>query len=243
MLRVDYKIKSRGVKEMKRIFAFIMTVIMLLSMFNTLAIASEIFPDLAIQQFDARGKPLRDRDTGDYIYEDHWACKDIRKSTKIGIIDGYYVEDENIYVFKPDQAITKAEFIKMAMILSTNRTFDFDSVPVDINHWAGKYVKVAEMQNVIEKGAFTDKNLNEPITRIEMICLLSKIQINMKGVEQNRRGNLQYIDIDKLTQEEKDLLLHAAKYVLIEGMLDSNKFMPEQNLTRAEATVAIMRIY
>ncbi len=228
---------------MKRIFAFIMTVIMLLSMFNTLAIASEIFPDLAVIKRDSKGKEVHDKNTGELVYVDHWASRDIRKSTKIGLIDGYYIEKDNNYVFMPEQAITRAEFIKMAMILSTNRTFDFDSVPVDLEHWAGKYVKVAEMQNVIEKGKFTDQNLDKPITRIEMICLLSKIQINMKGVEQNRRGNLQYTDIDKLTQEEKDLLLHAAKYVLIEGMLDSNKFMPEQNLTRAEATVAIMRIY
>ena len=102
---------------------------------------------------------------------------------------------------------------------------------------------MAEMQNVIEKDKYTDKNLDEPITRIEMICILSRIQINMKSIAQNREGKLQYTDIGNLTEEEKALLLHAAKYTLINDMLETTTFMPNQNLTRAEATVAIMRIY
>ncbi len=225
----------------KRLIIFMLILVMLSANSASLAWV-DLFPDLNIQQFDEKGRPIRDKETKEYVYEDHWATKEIVKSTKIGLIVGYHQEDGS-YVFKPEQAITRAEFIKMAMVLSTNRTFDFETIPADIEHWAGSYVKVAEMQNVIEKGKYNAKTLDEPITRIEMICILSKIQINMKGVEQNRQGQLQYTDINLLTEEEKALLLHAAKYELINNMLETTTFEPNKNLTRAEATVAIMRIY
>lgn len=227
---------------MKKFVAFILMLIMIISSIAPMVVAEEIFPDLILQVFDERGRPVKDKETKEFVYENHWATKDIMKSTKIGLIVGYEQED-GTFVFKPEQSISKAEFIKMAMILSTNRTFDFDTIPTTLTHWAGKYVKVAEMQNVIEKDKYNDSNLDEPITRIEMICILSKIQINMKGIQQNRDGKLQYTDIDKLTEEEKALLLHAAKYTLITDMLETTTFKPNQNLTRAEATVAIMKIY
>lgn len=227
---------------MKKFVAFILMLIMITSSIAPMVVAEEIFPDLILQVFDEKGRPVKDKETKEFVYENHWATKDIMKSTKIGLIVGYEQED-GTFVFKPEQSISKAEFIKMAMILSTNRTFDFDTIPTTLTHWAGKYVKVAEMQNVIEKNKYNDSNLDEPITRIEMICILSKIQINMKGIQQNRDGKLQYTDIDKLTEEEKALLLHAAKYTLITDMLETTTFKPNQNLTRAEATVAIMKIY
>lgn len=227
---------------MKKTIAILLMLITVFMSLAPMVVAEEIFPDLIIQVFDEKGRPVKDKDTKEFVYENHWATKDIMKSTKIGLIVGYEKED-GTFVFKPEQSISRAEFIKMAMILSTNRTFDFDTIPTNLNHWAGKYVKVAEMQNVIEKGKYTEKNLDDPITRIEMICILSRIQINMKGIQQNRDGKLQYTDIDKLTEEEKALLLHAAKYTLIRDMLETTTFKPAQNLTRAEATVAIMRIY
>ena len=227
---------------MKRLFTTIVVLMLLVNMLSSITVASDIFPDLKVQQYDKNGRPLVDSKTNEYIYSEHWAAKSIMKSSRIGFIDGYRQED-GTYVFKPNQAITRAEFIKMAIALAANRTFDFNTIPSDMKHWAGKYVKVAEMQNVLDKGEYTDDNIDEAITRIEMICILSKIQINMKGVAQNRVGKLHYTDIDDLTEDEKGLLLHTAKYTLIKDMLQSTSFEPHKNLTRAEAAVAIMQIY
>lgn len=149
--------------------------------------------------------------------------------------------------FKPNDNVTKAEFLKMAIGISVNRNFDFDAIPSShIKHWAAPYVAVAEMQNVIDKGLYYEGNLNEPITRLEMIVILSKIQINMKGTPQYRDGELpEYEDISTLSEEEKGYLLHAARYELIEGMLDSNtkEIRPFDNITRGEAARAIIRVY
>lgn len=220
---------------MKRFIAFILMLIIA----SSVCFAQLDFPDLKIVIVDNKGKPITDKN-GEYKYEQHWATKEIMKAANIGLIEGY--PDGN---FMPDSNITRAEFIKIAMTLATNKTFDFSIMPeCGVTNWAGPYISVAEMQNVVPVGKYTDKNVSEPITRIEMICILSRIQINMKGISQYRDADISlYTDIDSLTKEERDLLVHAARYELIENMLEITEIKPNENLTRAEAAVALMRVY
>lgn len=180
-----------------------------------------------------------DRYGNRYVVE-HFAVREITQASNIGVIEGY--EDGT---FRPNISISREEFIKMLMVLATNRTFDFESVDTKYNSWAGPYVTIAEMQGVIEPGTYTDETLKKPITRLEMVLMLSKTQIKMKEIPQNQIGSLVYTDIKNLTDDEKDLLLHAAKYDLLEGMKDgtSKLFEPNKNLTRGEAAAALMRIY
>ena len=133
----------------------------------------------------------------------------------------------------------------MLMGISTNRTFNFSAIPTSYTNWAGKYVTLAEMQGVIEKGQYSEEELEKPITRLEVVCMLAKVQIKMKGIAQNQLGSLIFTDIDALTQEERDLLLHAASYDLLEGMKDGTmkQFEPDKNITRAETARALVRIY
>lgn len=203
-----------------------------------------VYPDLEYIVLDSKGKPKQDKETKQYLYKYHISTNEVLKATAIGLIEGY---DDG--TFRPNASITKAEFIKLAVVLSTNRNFDFSAIPTTVKHWAAPYVAVAEMQKVVNVGEYNDYNLNEPITRLEMICILSKIQINMKGVSQYRDAELpNYTDIETLTEEEKGLLLHAARYELISGMFDANEdgtytIRPYDNLTRGDAAIAIMRVY
>jgi hypothetical protein len=220
---------------MKKILSIIITLLIIIS---SITYAIEYpFSDLKIVARDKRGDILKDKE-GNIIYEPHWALNEIDKLTKIKLIDGF--PDGT---FKPEDTITRGQYIKMIVILATNRSFDFSSVPTTINHWAAPYLAVAEMQNVIDKDKYTAEDLDKPITRIEMVCILSRIQINMKSIEKYQQGKLYYTDIEGLSQGEKELLLHATKYELLEGMLDSKQFEPNKNLTRAEAVVSIYRVY
>ena len=177
---------------------------------------------------------------GREIVNVHAAAREITQATDINVMDGY--PDGT---FRPDEPIKRCEFIKMLIGLATNRTFDFGSVDSKYNTWYGPYVTVAEMQGIIEKEQYTEKELEEPITRLEMILMLAKTQIKMKGIKQSQLGKLVYTDIDSLTQDEKDLVLHAAQYDLLEGMKDGSVKLlePNKNLTRGEAAIALMRIY
>lgn len=219
---------------MKRFIALIFMLIMI----SSICFALVDFPDLIEHAKDKDGKYIYNKQ-GEPVYQDHWAKAEILKAANIGLLEGY--PDGN---FMPDAKITRGEFIKIAMTLATNVTFDFSIMPeCEVTNWAGPYVSAAEMQKVVEKGQYTDENISEPITRIEMICILSKIQINMKGIYQYRDNKSLYTDIDSLTNEERELLTHAARYELIEGMLDTKEIKPHEELTRAEAAVALMRVY
>ena len=209
------------------------------------------FDDLMYPVMEDGGRRQKLNDNREPLYSYNSCLNEILKAMKITIdkegtklISGYPDEPGK---FKPDAYVTKGEFIKMAIGLSVDREFDFSIISSGhINHWAAPYVAVAEMQNVVNRGEYNEENLNDPITRLEMIVILSKIQINMKGIPQYKEGTLpNYTDIDTLSEEEKGYLLHAAKYELIQGMLDPGftEIKPFSNLTRAEAARAIVRVY
>ena len=140
------------------------------------------FDDLMVPVMEKDGRKQKERDKIP-LYKYNPYINDILKAMNITIdkegtklISGYPDDPSK---FKPDEYVTKGEFIKMAVGLSVNRNFDFSIISSGhINHWAAPYVAVAEMQNVVNKGDYTEENLNEPITRLEMIVILSKIQIN-----------------------------------------------------------------
>lgn len=190
------------------------------------------FPDLITEVYNKNTKKYEQ-----IIHEDR---REILMAARIGFLEGY--EDGT---FKPDNPITRAEFIKMLMGMATNRTFNFSTIHTTYTNWAGRYVTHAEMQGVIEKGQYTEEELEQPITRLEVVCMLARVQIQMKGIPQNQLGRLIFTDIDALTEEEKDLLLHAASYDLLEGMKDGSmtEFEPNKNITRAETARALIRIY
>lgn len=189
------------------------------------------YPDLTWKTYDMMGK-----ETQHY----HYALREIIQATNIGVMEGY--PDGN---FKPDEPIIRCEFIKMLVSLATNKNFDFGSTDSEYKDWYGPYVTIAEMQGLIGKNEYTVEELQEPITRIEMILMLAKTQIYMKGIPQTQIGTLKYTDLNKLTQDEKDLVLHAADYDLLEGMKDGTETLlyPNKYLTRGEAAAALMRIY
>lgn len=189
------------------------------------------YPDLTWITYNQIGKPVENV---------HFAAREIVQATNIGIMNGY----PDGY-FKPDEPITRCEFIKMLICLATNRSFDFASTDSEYTQWYGPYITIAEMQGVIDKNQYTVDELDEPITRLEMILMLSKTQIRMKSIPQTQIGTLKYTDIANLKQEEKELVLHAADYDLLEGMKDGTETLlqPNKYLTRGEAAAAIMRIY
>ena len=218
-------------KKQSIIIALSIVLTMFISFFQICVAKEYKFPDLKWTERTSSGK--------EYIVE-HYAVREITQATNIEVINGY--PDGT---FRPNESISREEFIKMLMVLATNRSFDFASVDTNYTSWAGPYVTIAEMQGVIEPGTYNDKNLKDPITRLEMVFMLSKTQILMKGIPQNQLGSLVYTDINFLTEEEKDLILHAVKYDLLEGMKDgtSKLFQPTNKLTRGEAAAALMRIY
>ncbi len=209
------------------------------------------FSDLYIEILDERGKPELDYETKEPYFRYNSAINEIDKATRIVIdnagnklIKGY--EDGT---FKPDKEISRGEFIKIAIGLSVNNSFDFSRYEKPFENWAAPYVAVAQLHGVLAENQFTLDNINKPITRIEAIVLLSKIQVNMKGIPLFTDGTLpNYTDIEGVTEEEKAYIKHACRYDLFEGILPEDANMevslkPFDFLTRADAARAIIRVY
>ena len=165
----------------------------------------------------------------------HWAAGFINELTDKGVINGY-----NDGTFKPENTLTKGEFLKLIVTASMPH-LDYSLAPKDFEHWAAGYVKVAENYSALEKGVINSSNINEPITRIEVITILSLCDINMRENAQVSADMMNFSDINDLSMREFILLSHAVGNGIINGYNDGT-FKPYNNLTRAEAS-KILSVY
>lgn len=169
------------------------------------------------------------------VASNHWANAYITKLSDSGVINGY--PDGT---FKPDATLTKGAFLKLIVTASLDG-IDFTQVAGDFEHWAAPYVKVAENYGVLEKDAITKENIDEPMSRIDVIKVLSLCDINMRGRDQKALDYLTFSDIDDLDTASEILLSHAVANEIIGGYPDGT-FKPQNNLTRAEAS-KILGVY
>ena len=169
------------------------------------------------------------------VAEEHWAKGYIEKLTSNGVINGY--PDGT---FRPSDTLTKGAFLKLIVTASLPEV-DFNQLDKNFDHWAATYVKVAENYNALEKAAITKENIDEPITRIDVIKILSLCDINMRSHEQKALDYLTFTDTDGLDETSEILLSHAVANGIIGGYPDGS-FKPQNNLTRAEAS-KILAVY
>ena len=169
------------------------------------------------------------------VADNHWAKDYINNLTSSGVINGY--PDGT---FKPDDTLTKGAFLKL-IITASLPDVDLSYGPKDFDHWAAIYVKVAENRGVIEKGIITKENIDEPISRIDVVEILSLCDIDIRNNKQKTQAVIPFNDIEGLNAKEKILLSHANIKGYIGGYPDGT-FKPNNNLTRAEAS-KILAIY
>ena len=191
----------------------------LVILFGTMtAMASQLYPDLA---------------------PNHWCYKKIMEFVDKGYIDGY--EDGTM---RPDQTITRAEYVKVV-----NNFFGFkdgktDKKFSDISDdaWYAKYVYAAVAQGYIsgyEDNTFRPSN---PITRQEATVILSRILKIDKEVypKDHVDGLAQYSDGNEVADWAYTAIHSYSVYNFINGYEDGTlKIL--QNVTRAE-TVELLHV-
>lgn len=171
------------------------------------------------------------------VPEDHWAYTYINELSEKGVINGM---GNGIYA--PNDTLTKGQYMKLIMTASLPN-FDFSKVQKDFDHWADGYVKIAENYEVIEKGEINESNINEPISRIDVIRILSSCDIVIRKFPQIVSEDLNdiFYDTNELNEMNKFMLMHAVGKGIINGYNDKS-FRPNNNLTRAEVS-KILSIY
>lgn len=157
-------------------------------------------------------------------YSGHWAEPVIQKWLNEGKVTGY--PDGN---FKPDDMVTRAEFVKMV-----NGIIDFDTngkinySDVSEADWFYGYVSVAQEIGYIQgyDGKFAP---NDNITREQAAAILARIQY----LDDNKAAG-KFNDISKVSSWAEGSIGAAFDAGFIKGYEDG-EFRPQNNLTRAEA--------
>jgi hypothetical protein len=148
---------------------------------------------------------------------EHWAKESIEKAVQKGYVDGY--EDGT---FKPDQSVSRAEFIKMVATAL--------NLPVRGNtsgsDWYKPYVTVAEADGIHMPKDFADAEWNKPITRQEMARIA--VRAGLEGYKKSETS-------------DEDFMFQATKTGLIQGM-NGGDLAKEEATTRAQSVTIIERI-
>ncbi|MFN0223039.1 S-layer homology domain-containing protein [Paenibacillus sp. KR2-11] len=166
----------------------------------------------------------------------HWAEREAASMMSEGLIAGY--PDGR---FRPDEAITRAEFLRLAVTTARpplpEREPAFLDVPAE--HWAAPYAAAALRAGIIRRSECPEGLLRpgQSISRSEMAVSAARA-LKLQEAE----NPLPYPDIAGLP--EAGLISAAARIGLVTGFADG-AYRPNDPATRAQAAVLItrMRLY
>jgi len=166
----------------------------------------------------------------------HWAEASIQRAVVLGIVTGY-----NDGTFRPQSQVTRTEFVTMLMralqlpLSDANElTFaDLDKIPA----WARASVSTAVKAKIIY--GFEDNTFrgDKPITRSEMVTIL----VRAFGLETDSEAKPTFADVEKIPAYAQKSVAAAAEAGLVHGK-GNNLFAPNDNTSRAEAVVLILRL-
>ena len=164
----------------------------------------------------------------------HWAKKEINQFISSGYVNGY--EDGT---FRPDNSITRAEFVKLV-----NKYFGFNNKEnikfsdINANDWYYNDVCIASKAGYIN--GYEDKTFkpNKTITREEV----SKILVSIKNQQDVNYDKLnKYPDKNKVSNWAKPYVEGAIEQGYLKGN-DLGFLNPTNNITRAESITILSRV-
>lgn len=161
------------------------------------------------------------------IHSNNWFYSPVLKLNSLKAISGF---PDN--TFRPYNYTTKAEFVKIlldAFKIPVENGNDIDTK----NHWADNYVSTAIANGIISESTYNGRFMPDKlITRIEMASMILSML------------NVQYVD-DKspFNDISNEVCTTAFHECLIMGNIKDGKryFKPYSNVSRAEASAAIVR--
>ncbi|QQR54680.1 S-layer homology domain-containing protein [Candidatus Peregrinibacteria bacterium] len=164
----------------------------------------------------------------------HWAQTAVELLYCRGIIEG---EGSNLYGV--NHSVTRAEFLKMAMMNADINTSRYENVnipygDVDEDEWYYEYVAAAYRMDVID-GAHAYFPEGE-ISRVEALTIL----VRMTGMEGDKSAT-RFSDV-KASEWYAATVRLATDYEVVEGYPDGT-FKPDRKLSRSEAAMMTNNAY
>jgi len=166
---------------------------------------------------------------------EHWAVESIKQAVLDGIITGY--PDGT---FRPDKPISRAEFTVMLA-----HALDLDgsgaSLPftdrAEIGAWAEEAIARAVRVGIVNGYGDGRFQPNAPITRSEMAIMIARA-LQLPAVAIAQTG---FTDNDRIPGWAKSAVESLRKLDIVNGRGDG-KYVPDDNVTRAESVVALLRM-
>lgn len=165
----------------------------------------------------------------------HWAKTEIESLYCRGVVGG-----RSYYYFEPSDEVTRAEFLKMALLNADVDMRDYDANDedfddVDNNDWFAEFVVAGVELDIVDSDE-DDFRPNETINRAEAVTML----VRLADVSTNDSSTV-FTDVSSSSW--------YAKYVeaaydadVVDGYTD-NTFRPANELTRAEAAVMVSNAF
>lgn len=168
--------------------------------------------------------------------EGHWGKSYIERLVALGSINGY-----SDGTFKPNNTISLAEFLSISINSFYKNELRAKS---GSEHWAAPVYELAVKKGIINTHEFkgTKENFDSTISREDMALIMVRLnelsQGNAKVNTTNTKGMIQ--DYSKIASNRTYFVEQAYQKGLLAGK--GTGFDPKGNLTRAEASAAIIKL-
>ena len=162
-------------------------------------------------------------------YESHWAKEIIQSAISSGIAKGYLDGS-----FKPDNAITRAEFSELVNnVFSFTNEAEITYTDVSGNAWYAPVIAKAKAAGYIDGYPNGTMKPDGNITRQEVAVIISRLKSLTA-----QSSTLSFTDAPSIASWSKQAVIAVADAKLMIGY-PNGSFKPAAPITRAEALVAI----
>lgn len=159
----------------------------------------------------------------------HWAESQINQLVSLGVVSGY--PDGGFY---PENAVTRAEFVKMLcqlFDLGTSANAGFADVSAD--DWFAPFVGAAKAAGMVQGDAENCFNPNKTVSRQDAAVMLSRL-LKLEGVDASA-----FSDSSSISNYAAAHVGALSAVGLINGM-DDGSFQPFEKTTRAQAAAMLL---
>ncbi len=188
-----------------------------------------------VSNFD---EPTKTTEKFSDINECLWAKEAIETLAEEGYINGY---DDGTY--KPNNSVTREEFIKMLMsLLGYHETEEEATVKlsdIDENAWYAKFLIMAINRGIVNGMDDNTFGIRKTITRQDMCVMLSRALSVKKISLQNKYDKVQFSD--PISDYAKEAVIKLQRYGLVNGIGD-NLFDAYGTVTRAMAAKVLYEL-
>jgi len=168
-----------------------------------------------------------------------WAKESIEALAAKGIVNG-----PGDGTFRPDNKVTRAEFIKMLItafdLVDKNAQSTFSDVKAGM--WYYEAIASAERLGIVKGKGDGSFGVNEHISRQDMAVMVYRMSLILGMNLRAGSSEVQFADKSDISAYALEAVAAMHENGIIKGVGD-NRFAPKSNATRAEAAVIIYRLH